>query len=190
VFATAALRDAAIVSPQVGQVCVITVGTAPFTGVTAPGEYIYCGATDKWQQPWNSSWGEQIRTVDVTAQTNADNTEHVIAAAATALTAVANRLYRIRVEGSWENLLAGAANITLKVKDGVTLIEQARVLWIAATTAAGSASFVVEIGTLTAGAHTINVTHQSSSASGVTLIASTTPLVITIDDIGPSGAPS
>lgn len=182
VFADTTTRDAAIPAPQVGQTCVITTGSNA-------GEYCYVGATDAWRPNWNQGWGEVARTVDVTLQTNADSAEHTITAAATAMTAVANRLYRITVSGIWTNLRVGAASIVVKVKDGTTLIEQAR-SGIAAASVSLPLTFSVET-TLTAGAHTINVTHQqSTSVDGLSMPGATTPLVITIDDIGPSGAPS
>lgn len=146
-------------------------------------------AAAAWRKPWNLPWGEVARTVVITDQTNADNTEHVITAAATTFTAVANRNYRIRVDGYFEALTAGASVQQFRVKDGVTLIEQLRQQNTTAVLLY-QYGFAVET-TLSASAHTINLTQQASSgANGMKQFGSASPLVITIDDIGPAGAPS
>lgn len=193
VFTTQATLTAAVVAPQVGQSAVITTGTGAFTGMAAPGEYIYAGATDGWRPPWNNGWGEVGRSVDVTSANQANSTENVIAVGTT-FTAVANRLYRIRIiVGAIRNNATANATITFKLKDGVTLIEQLRNMAIIGTTAGGTfdAMTMFEVETsLTAGAHTINLTIQSSNAAGYLVNAPSSPTVMVIDDIGPSGAPS
>lgn len=187
VFDTTTNRDAAITVPQAGQVNTLTtLGNA--------GLYIYAGPVDLWRPPWNLPWGEVARTVDVTNQGPvADSAEHTITAAATTLTAVANRLYRVTVNIPVRNAATANASITLRCKDGTTLIETARVYAVTGTTLAGTAdypaSFEVET-VLTAGAHTINLTMQSANAAGVQCTAGNIPLTIVVEDIGPSGAPS
>lgn len=186
VFADTTTRDAAITAPIVGMSCYITSGSNA-------GHYVYSGAVVGWTKPWNDGWGNVARTVDTSAQSNADATEHVKTGAATTFTALANRKYRISVKLTFRNLAAANATITYKVKDNTTLIEQARIVSAVGTTLAGTADFVqafdVET-TLTAGSHTINLTHQSSNAAGMNTTGSQSPCVISIDDIGPSGAPS
>lgn len=182
VFDTSTNRDAAITVPQVGQTCVLTT-------LSTAGEYCYVGAVDGWRPNWNQGWGEVARTVDVSTQAVvADAAEHTITAAATTFTAVANRLYRIRLEGSLTQTAATSVTLTLRVKDNTTLIEQSRSLF---PVGAGTFPFAFAVETtLTAGSHTINTTMQNSNAAGVSCPGATTPLTVVIDDIGPSGAPS
>jgi hypothetical protein len=187
IFATAALRDAAIVTPQVGQMSIITVGSGSGLDI---GEYEYVGPVLKWTRPWGRSWGEIARTRDVTTQTVASAVETVIAAAATLFTAVANRNYRIEAKGSLANLTASPQSLTLRVKDGVTLLENELISALTGMWAKHTCDFVV--GTFVAGVHTINVTMQSSGASGVSVCPSggTTPFYVIVTDIGPAGAPA
>jgi len=187
VFTTQATLVAAVVAPQVGQSASITTGVAPFTGTASPGLYVYAGAVAGWRPPWNGGWGEVARTVDTTTQANVNIVENVITNAATAFTAVANRLYRITVAGGWR--VGGVGALTLKVKDGVTLIEQQRAFSMQTVSDDKQITFSVEIGTLVAGAHTINVTQQAAATS-VTCIGGNAPLVVTVDDVGSAGAPS
>ena len=182
VFDTMADLVAGIGSPQVGQMAVITAD-----GV-ASGVYQCVGAGDQWQLPWNFDWGRTARTVDTTLQSVASTAETVITAAATTFTAVANRLYNIRLNAAFGNPAAAAAVLTARIKDGTTLIEQAR----PATISSGitwPVSFSVET-SLSAGSHTINVTMQSTNASGVNACGAGYPLVVDVYDNGPSGAPS
>lgn len=151
------------------------------------GLWLFDGAA--FRRPWNMPWGEVAKTLFTAAQSNADASEHVVAAAATTFTAVANRAYRIRVSCTERNLAATAATITSVLKDGTTVIE---------TRAWGGVPTVFDLPvdwacetTLSAGAHTINLTHKSSSASGVSNNQPAVNQYVTIDDIGPaSGTPS
>lgn len=185
VFATTSALVAGIASPQDGQVALIV-----FDGANS-GMWVHSAGA--WRPgAWNSALGEITRTVDTTLQSNANNTENIITAAATPFTAQNNRRYRITVSGCWRNLAATAQNITIKVKDGTTLIEQARNPVVPSNNTGDCAlTFSVETTALTAGSHTINVTQQNAgSASGVSNLASGTPLVVTVDDMGPAGAPA
>lgn len=183
IAADAASRDALITAPLVGMVCVLF-NTGEFTQYMGP----VCG----WRPPWNLGWGELARTVVTTAQNNVNVTENTITGAATAITAVPNRKYRIRIDGAWRlgQALGALATLRLKIKDGTTLIEQERSPLITG----GSdypTGFAVETA-LSIGAHTINVTQQTLGAAAVSVnqVGTLVPLVLTVDDIGPSGNPS
>lgn len=148
-------------------------------------ELIYNGV--RFDPPWAEKWGEVARVVDVTTMGHNDANEHVKTTAATTFTAVANRLYRITPSGMWRQANAAPAGCTIRIKDGTTLIEQGRLVAIPA----GSdlpISFSVETA-LTVGSHTINLTQQSSNASGMTCICGNAPLEMLVEDVGPNGAP-
>lgn len=184
IFADTTTRDAAITSPKVGQSCIITTGSNA-------GLYVFAGATDGWRPPWDLEWGELARTVLTTASgVVADAAEHTVTGAATTFTAVANRKYRVTISGAFRPQQAAgtASTVTIKVKDGTTLIEQARAPVVDGSKDA-MFSFSVET-TLTAGSHTVNVTQQNSNAAGVNQVGTIVPLVVIVEDIGPSGAPS
>ena len=99
-----------------------------------------------------------------------------------AVTAVAGRRYRIRIDGRVTiSIASGVASLT--VKDGTTVLNRG----LAYSVLAGFPySCRVEWeGTLTAGAHTINVTFQNSSGSGTAGMDATDTTVMTIDQAGP-----
>lgn len=189
VFTTQATLTAGVTAPQVGQSAVITVGTGAFTGMASPGEYIYAGATDGWRPPWNSGWGEVARTRSTADDAHAATTaETNCATVATTLTAVANRLYRFKLNAAVTP--AGAQpTFTVKIKaDGVII--EAGFAWKPPANPGVSPFYIeVEIGTLLAGARAITVTCQSS-VTGFTLSNSVYAATLVIDDIGPAGAPS
>lgn len=127
---------------------------------------------------------EVARTVDTTLQSVASATETIITAAATTFTAVAGVKYRITLEGTFRNLAAAVASLTFRIKDGTTLIEQARIVGAAPINNTGDVVVKTSVETtLSAGSHTINITMQSSSASGVSNLATNWPIVVTVDAV-------
>lgn len=127
---------------------------------------------------------EVARTVDTTLQSVAAITETIITAAATTFTAVAGVKYRITLEGTFRNLAAAVASLTFRIKDGTTLIEQARIVGAAPINNTGDVVVKTSVETtLSAGSHTINITMQSSNAAGVSNLATNWPVVVTVDAV-------
>jgi hypothetical protein len=189
VFATAALRDAAIVSPQVGQVCHITTGTTPFTGVLAPGFYTYVGGTDKWQPlSWNAPWGLVAPEVVITTPQAGITAVADITSATATFTAIANRLYRIKLKGSVLQS-TNAADITVSICNAANTALTSWPQHALATTWLGY-NLETPLQTPVAGSITYKGRLASSAASASTGAAVTQPTTFSVEDCGPAGAPS
>lgn len=185
VFTTAALRDAAITVPQVGQTCILTAAVAGIdTGI-----YVYAGATDLWVRPWNLPWGSptnglaSITTTQATITAEADVTSLTLTN-----TYVANRRLRITVNlivtknttGLWSVYVSDGTTSHLvgsnNTADSVKVTHTAT--FIVPSTSAGSVLYKVRA-------------RGSATAGSIDATASVTdPWRIAIEDIGPAGAPS
>lgn len=151
----------------------------------------FCNFAGVFRPPWNIGWGEVARTKSTADQANADSTEHEITGVATAFTAVANRRYRIRFRGTFTSGTTSSQNMTLKIKDNTTLIEEGVQSRMPTDTTALTAQYSHEVETtLTAGSHTIRVTQQATNSAGITARGTIGSLIVTVDDMGPTGSPS
>lgn len=185
VFTTAALRDAAITVPQVGQQCVLT---AAASGVNT-GIYVYAGATDGWVRPWNMPWGA-IACVNVTSNQTGITTEADVTSLSVTFTALANRQYKVEALVPLSGTSGDTARAKLtdasavvsndaQVTFGVTASEYKVYTYVLETYAAGSIT------------RKVRVVRQAGAGGTVTMAAAATqPAVLLVTDIGPTGAPS
>ena len=182
-YATLAALNAAVPSPIEGMVAYI--GGVVHTFV------VYAGATDTWRPPWNIPWGRITQATKTAAQNGFSTIVDVSSLTVTA-TAIAYRLWRVSLYIPSITQLTGGATVTLEIQtlaSGAGTRIQAGINslvtngicemgMVAAdiTTVAGSTSFHARIAT---SANTANIT-----------CAATSPGILTIDDMGPSGAPA
>lgn len=182
-YATLADLTAAVPSPIEGMCAYI--GGVIHTFV------VYAGATDTWQAPWNLPWGRVAQGTKVAAQNGFSAIVDVSSLTVTA-TAIANRRWRVTLYVPSITQLTGAGTVTLelqtlasgagtRIQAGINSLVTNGICdigMVAAdiTTVAGSTSFHARIATTT---NTANIT-----------CAATSPGIITIDDVGPSGAPA
>jgi hypothetical protein len=93
IFTDAAARDAAIPTPILGQLCVITTGGS-YPAFPA-GLQEYNGAISGWTPPWNIGWGRVAEAVNSGDQSLTTNNE-TIACQINNFTFLQNRRYEIR----------------------------------------------------------------------------------------------
>lgn len=185
VFTTKVLRDASVTVPVVGQLNILTAALV----AGDEGIYIYHGATVLWRPPWNMPWG-RVATATMTTATSAVTTVVDITGATVTWTAVANRRYKIsllvRTESSVANdkstvSITDASNVILTATDRAHAVvntgEPHHVFW-EETIAAGSTTRKGRVVRLSG---TGNVKINAGAAL---------PNYMTVDDMGPNGAPS
>lgn len=151
----------------------------------------YAGPTDGWQPPWSLPWGVLAPTAAITAPvTGFTSDADVPGVSSGALTVVANRLIRVHVHGRvLQNTSTGLAKVA--IQDGST-----RLLNVLDTSLAATGREVFDGAyeySPTAGTHTWKL-RAGTSAGTLDVVASTNgdpgACFITVQDIGPAGAPS
>lgn len=167
---------------------VVTSTTQP-TGYT--GKLIYETDTNNllvhngasYAKPWNMPWGRIAHQL-VTSNTGSITTTPVDLMSVT-FTAVAGRLYRIRMGGEFSSTVADGAFI-LAIADGSN--NQVRRLTDAVLTTSSRVLDVDYITTLTAGSHTRKIRFFRASGSGTYTFQAdaTNPAYLLVEDIGPA----
>lgn len=192
VYDSAAVRDSRLPYPRVGQ--------GAFRKDAGALEFYY-GALIGWRPPWNTAWGEQVRTECTTAPVGGFTSEAEILCLRSTLVAVTGRKYRITVGLTLSpSNSVGQDYTTLIIYNRHTPIDPAG--W--ATT---GDSFILDTGTNVEDhrtmtreitfvsavggteSHQIRVTLQSAHAGGVAVEAFALP-TLTIDDVGPAANPT
>lgn len=180
-FASTAARDSAITSPVVGMVEYIKSNDSA-EGLTTR------NSASQWRLPWNMPWGIQ-GVATVTASQTGITTEVDVTSLTVTWTAVANRRICCRVH--LQQLVQNTSNgeVQIKVTDASNVvINQARINLIAATNLPGSV-LTYESG-ITAGSTTRKVRALTSAGTLNIGAAATAPMILTVEDLGPSGAPA
>jgi hypothetical protein len=173
-FVSNGARDAAITAPEDGMVAYINSNDAN------EGLYTYNGTSWRKGPGWNAPWGFIANT---TTQSNTVSSTY-LTGLDTIFTAVANRRYKISIHlVCASNIGRGIINIT----DGATVLRRV----------ADQTNPVFDhlqgsvITTLSAGSHTIRTSITLvSGAFGFTADSATNVHSLSIEDIGPSGAPA
>ena len=101
---------------------------------------------------------------------------------ASAFTAIANRYYRVTY---FEPRLYGsaAANMTMKIKNGATILQRCDVACLTTQEQTGTEIYV---GTFTAGSITLTATLSYGSGTGIAARAATEIAFLLVEDIGPA----
>lgn len=176
-------------------VIVCTSGTRPASPIEGMTIYetdtdkllIYTTATTLWNPPWNLPWGyisESKNTSTVT--TNSGNLTTVT------FTAVQNSRYRVtgQTYGVASTVAGDVAFVTLQDNAGVNFTQQL----IECSTAASGKNGSTIVGTITAsasGSVTYRFVGGRAAGSGNTSFAAgaTNPILLMVEDMGPSAAP-
>lgn len=184
-FATSADRDAAITSPTAGMACFLL----------STGELlIWSGATDTWQPPWNTAWGEVAHAEMTASQTGITTVTDLLISVGVTLqvtwTAVANRLYQgtLYIPRLTQNTSQG--DVTAEITDSSNNVS-GQVVQTLPAAAKGTLEVVRRFTGLSAGS-TVRKARLTSSAGTVDVpfVANAQVAFLSIMDIGPNGAPS
>lgn len=145
---------------------------------------VYTTSTTGWVPPWNMPWG-YINSATGTAQSGIGASATDLTGQSITFTATANRRYRIL---STTHVYGASGYGRLFVQDGVnTLNVVGFVLPNTTNVFTYQAEAVV---TLTSGSHTIKIQADMASGSLSTYVSTGYVLSLSIEDIGPNGAPA
>lgn len=155
---------------------------------------IYSGPTAGWTRPWNMPWGHVTAT---TINSTVSMTDDGVVASVT-FPATTGRRYRYVFSGATVQI-DGDVVFECRIKDGTTPI--GGIYAGTQLTQAPSGQFdtefplhvIAEQAVTTGGSKTINVYHDLVSGAGPTVryrVATSCPLLLSVEDIGPSGAPT
>lgn len=176
-FATAAARDAAILSPVEGMVahCADTHTTWEYDGVA-------------WRLPWNLPWGI-VGDAVVAGDQGGITTVADITSATVPWTAVANRRYRVMVSCIIQNTGAGNGNNIAVTDSGGTSVRAGSSPNVAAATNQ-LVSYEYEETGLPAGATTRKLRGTASAGTLSVKGSSVATTQIVVEDAGPNGTPT
>lgn len=187
-FASTTARDSAIASPVAGMVAYIDSGDA------SEGFYVYAGATGGWRKGpgWNAPWGWMASVSQTGATVTTSGTTEITITSTSSFTSVSNRNYLITVSTSGYDTVGSGSQFTFRVRNGsltgTTLASQTLSTSLNAYTPLGF-SFVTTLSS--ASSNGLFLTVQRASGTGVyNANATASPALITMADIGPSGAPA
>ncbi len=189
IFTTVALRDAAIVTPQVGQFGILTAPAVP----GQEGLYQYVGATDKWTKPWNLPWGPVAPVAQVTANQGSITTIVDATSLTITFTAVANRRYRVHINTALQSTVATDQGLVTLADAANTVLNSRSGQFAASANVALPFSFTHDTVTpAVAGSYTFKLRFTRTAGSGTLTMPASASMIsqLTVEDIGPNGAPS
>lgn len=180
-FATTAARDAAITAPERGMTAYVA------SNDVNEGYYTYNGTT--WRaRAWNEPWG-YIGYATATADQTGITTETDLTGCSITWTAVNNRYYLVQAFTQAYSTVVDDI-VQLKITDAANASKQIAPFAIRSTSVATSVMASVIVTSLT-GSTTLKARVVRASGTGTIrcLAGAGYPAFISIQDIGPSGAP-
>ena len=186
-FATTAARDAAIAGATLKDGMVVYVGSND----SSEGLYTYNGTAWRKGPGWNAPWGVMASVTQTGALVTTSGTTEITVTNTASFSSIANRNYLFTVSTSCYDDVASASQFTFRLRNG-SLTGTSLMAQIVSTSLNNytplSFSFV---GTLsTASSNGLFLTMQRTSGTGrFNANATASPALITMTDIGPSGAP-
>lgn len=184
-FASTTARDAAITSPVDGMVCYINSNNAN------EGLYTYAGSTGGWTKGpgWNAPWGQVARDNGFGPGTSTSSTTETVIFTGSSFTALANRFYRVYLSTTISATAGDSYQLRIRL-DSVS----GTVYWN------GSVNFATGVTSMpitaiastatTAGSHSFVLTAVRTGGTGTAQINTLQYANMTVEDIGPSGAPA
>lgn len=184
-FASTGARDVSVTAPEDGMVAYIR------SNDSSEGLYTYNGTSWRRGPGWNAPWGWMASATQTGALFTTSGTTEATITSTASFNSVANRYYLITVSASVYGSVSGD-QFTIRIRNGsltgTVLLSQTISMWNAVYTAA-SFSFAVSSLT-TAASNGLFLTAQRISGTGTLNSNSTaSPALITMSDIGSSGAP-
>lgn len=143
-------------------------------------------ATPPSALPWNMPWGQVGGgIINVADQPGFDTVERAVSGYAATWTAVAGRLYRFSGNISTNQLSTAGYQILSAKIDGGASFTVASLLSVAVNNG-GTVPLLRHLGTIAAGAHTIQLYLRTGSGNPGVLSTSQHPGHMLIDDVGPA----
>ena len=179
-FNTSALATAAIPSPVDGQAYYLNLGT------TGEGPYWFNGSS--YTRQWHSPWG-LVAQGTATSNTAIGGALSTVGITTGAFSTIANRNYRVSVNGIMLAFGAAVQTVTFELSSGGTKVAD-----LTSITVNGTAYFGVSatIPVASPGSSTVTWTVRAVAGGGggtVAMRSDVTRGSVIVEDIGPSGAP-
>ncbi|CAB5212520.1 hypothetical protein UFOVP196_25 [uncultured Caudovirales phage] len=184
-FASTGNRDATITSPVEGMVCYVGSNDAN------EGLYTYNGTSWRKGPGWNAPWGIMASVTQSGALVTTSATTEITVTNTASFSSIANRNYLFTVSTSCYDDVASGSQFTFRLRNG-SLTGTSLMAQIVSTSLNSytplSFSFVNTLST--ASSNGLFLTMQRTSGTGrFNSNATASPALITMTDIGPSGAP-
>ena len=184
-FATTAARDAAITAPEDGMVAYIG------SNDTSEGLYTYNGTAWRKGPGWNAPWGVLALATQRAGVVSTSGTTEITVTNTSSFSSIANRNYLFTVSTSCYDDVASGSQFTFRLRNG-SLTGTSLMAQIVSTSLNNytplSFSFATTLST--ASSNGLFLTMQRSSGTGrMNSNGSASAALITMTDIGPSGAP-
>lgn len=182
-FASTGARDVAVTAPEDGMVAYIG------SNDVDEGLYTYNGTSWRKGPGWNAPWGFIARNQGLGAGTSTSGTTETAVFTSASWTALANRYYRVSIATTITATTAGDA-YTMRIRENST----SGTAWWAGNIVFGTGQTKLNvhpmgIRTIAAGSYTILLTLTRTAGTGTANINTLENVNMTIEDIGPSGAP-
>ena len=186
-FATTAARDAAIAGATLKDGMVVYVGSND----SSEGLYTYNGTAWRKGPGWNAPWGVMASVTQTGALVTTSGTTEITVTNTASFSSIANRNYLFTVSTSCYDDVATSSQFTFRLRNG-SLTGTSLMAQIVSTSLNNytplSFSFVNTLST--ASSNGLFLTMQRTSGTGrFNSNATASPALITMTDIGPSGAP-
>ena len=193
VFTTAAVRDAAIPQPFIGQQCFLV----------DTGMLIYAGPVCGWRPPWNQEWGEIAYVeINVSVTLIGDSISVIVSPTlvtglTTTFTAPPNRMHRVEFEGGVTS--AGIGDTVdlqlIQLYDGITTVIADQPIFDLVAAQGRRINFDARCTIAPprgGGALPVKYSLYGSRVANVTTVdgVAGAPARIAVYDLGPTGAPS
>jgi hypothetical protein len=180
-FATTTARDTALTEPEDGMVAYIGSNDAD------EGLYTYNGTNWRKGPGWNAPWGLMVRAQGTGPGTSTSGTTETAVFTSSSFTALANRFYRVSI--STTITATAGDSYTMRIRENSTT----GTVWWGGNIVFGTGQTKLNVHVMgsraiAAGSYTILLT--LARTAGVSAQISTLENVnMTVEDIGPSGAP-
>lgn len=176
------IRDIRLASPTDGQ------GMYLNTNTTTEGPWFYNGTS--WRQPWNMPWGNIIQATS-TSNTSIGASLATVGISTGSFSTVANRNYRVTVNGVMLATGAALQTVTFELSNGTP----AKVVDLTAISVTGTSYYAVtaSVPVTSPGSSTVTWTVRAVAGGGGGTVAMRSDVSrgsIIVEDIGPSGAPA
>lgn len=184
-FVSTGARDAQIAAPEDGMVAYIGSNDAN------EGLYSYNGTAWRKGPGWNAPWGWMASASQAAGVVTTSGTTEITVTSTASFSSVANRRYLFTVSTSCYDDVASASQFTFRLRNG-SLTGTSLIAQVVSTSLNNYTPLAFSFSTTlsTASSNGLFLTMQRSSGTGrMNSNGSASPALITMTDIGPSGAP-
>jgi hypothetical protein len=184
-FVSTGSRDVSVTAPEDGMVAYIGSNDAN------EGLYTYNGTSWRKGPGWNAPWGWMASVTQSAGVVTTSGTTEITVTSTASFSSIANRRYLFTVSTSCYDDVASASQFTFRLRNG-SLTGTSLMAQVVSTSLNNYTPLAFSFSTTlsTASSNGLFLTMQRSSGTGrMNSNGTASPALITMTDIGPSGAP-